>query len=75
MSYSDVRSLSEVRGEQLGPEWEGLREQAAVEGQLVEVGGELGGRAGEEEVTDESKGKVTVRRGLHLQYMERREHE
>ena len=61
MSYSDVRSLSEVRGEQLGPEWEGLREQAAVEGQLVEVEGELGGRAGEEEVTDESKGKVTVR--------------
>ena len=61
-----MRGLGEEGGEEGCPELAGLLQQAAVERQLVEVGGELVGSLREEEVSNEGKGKVVVRRGLHL---------
>ena len=65
-SYTDVRGTGEVGSEKLRPEWVWLGEEAAVVLELVQVGGEVSGGLGEQEVSDQSKGKVVVRRRLHL---------
>lgn len=56
-----MRGTGEVGSEKLRPEGAWLREEAAVVLELVEVAGEVSGGLGEQEVSNQSKGKVVVR--------------
>ena len=61
-----MRGTGEVGSEKLRPEGAWLGEEAAVVLELVQVAGEVSGGLGEQEISDQSKGKVVVRRRLHL---------